>query len=138
MAEALAELPRQRPSAGFTDEVLARLDMQGAGSASSRGRLIWATATSLILALLLTLGYSYQRQRAAERAYRDQVEQLRSRYQQLLDEVANVRQEVSTPDTRLYLGGDESLDLVLDFSQNPTFTDSRQGRTDIRPATWEQ
>jgi len=93
---------------------------------------------SLALISLLGLGYGYQRQQAAERAYRVQVEELRSRYQELLGEVAIVRQEVSTPDTRLYLGGDERVDLVLDLSQVPAYRDNRQDRQDIRPAALEQ
>jgi hypothetical protein len=66
------------------------------------------------------------------------VEELRSRYQELLDEVATVRQEVATPETRLYLGGDERLDLILDLGQTPSYQDGRQDRKDVRPATFKQ
>lgn len=136
--DALASLPRQRPSEGFTREILAELNRRSPTRAGSRGRLIWATVMSLVLASLLGLGYGYQRQQAAKRAYRVQVEELRSRYQELLGEVAIVRQEVSTPDTRLYLGGDERVDLVLDLSQVPAYRDNRQDHQDVRPAALEQ
>ncbi len=136
--QALASLPRQRPSAGFTREVLAQLNHRSPRRAGSRARLIWATVISLTVVSLLGLGYGYQRQQAAKQAYRVQVEELRSRYQELLGEVAIVRQEVSTPDTRLYLGGDERVDLVLDLSQTPAYRDNRQDRQDIRPAALEQ
>jgi len=138
LTEALANLPRQQPSQEFTDEVLEALDSRSPGRRSPAGRLLGVTATTLVLASLLALGLGYHRQQAAERAYRDQVEELRWRYQELLEEVATVRQEVATPDTRLYLGGDERLDLVLDLSQIPTYQDSRQDRQDVRPAAWEQ
>lgn len=138
LTEALALLPRQQASSGFTDEVLEELAARSQAGGGSPSRLIWGTAATLILACLVALGYGYQRQRATEEAYQAQVQELKSRYLELLDEVSTVRQEVATPDTRLYLGGDERLDLVLDLSQNPTYQDGRQDRQDVRPASWEQ
>ena len=139
LTKALASLPRQQTSAGFAGEVLTELETRSAAQADPASRLLWATAASLILASLLALvGYGYQRQLAAERAYKVQVEELKSRYQELLDEVATVRQEVVTPDTQLYLGGDERLDVILDLSQSPTYQESPQDRQDVRPAAFEQ
>jgi len=138
LTAAFARLPRQRPSAGFTDELLAELNRRGPVQRRPTGRLVWATVMSLIVAAMLAVGYGYQKQQAAKRAYRDQVEELRSRYEELLDEVASVRQEVATPETRLYLGGDESVDLVLDLSQTPTYQTNRQDLKDVRPAALEQ
>ena len=138
LKEALASLPRQRPSGRFTLEVLAELNRRGPRRGNSPRRLIWAAVLSLTLVSLIGLGRGYQRQQAAERAYRVQVEELRSRYQELLDEVATVRQEVSTPKSRVYLGGDERVDLVLDLSQAPTYRTHQQDRRDVRPAALEQ
>lgn len=138
LTQALARLSRQPTSANFTGEVLTELETRDWRHARPAPRLLWATAATLILASLLALGYGYQQQRAAEKAYKVQVEELRSRYQELLDGVATVRQEVATPDTRLYLGGDERLDLILDLGQTPTYQDSWQDRTDVRPATFKQ
>lgn len=138
LTQALARLPRQPTSANFTGEVLTELEARDWTHARSAPRLLWATAASLVLASLLALGYGYHQHRAAEKAYQVQVEELRSRYQELLDEVATVRQEVATPETRLYLGGDERLDLILDLGQTPSYQDGRQDRKDVRPATFKQ
>ena len=138
LTDALANLPRQRPSDGFTREVLAELSRRAPAPADSSGRLIWMTVMSLILVSLLALGYGYQRQQAAKRDYRAQVEELRSRYQELLDEVATVRQEASTPENRLYLGGDERVDLVLDLDQTSSYRNYPQDRRNVQPAALEQ
>jgi len=138
LTTAFTDLPRQRPSAGFTNEVLAELERRDRTPARPMGRWIWATVMSLIAVSALALGYGYHRQQAADRAYRAQVEELRSRYLVLLDEVATVREEVATPETRLYLGGNERVDLVLDLSPIPAYSGSRQDRQDVRPAAYEQ
>jgi len=138
LTRAFADLPRQRSSAQFTQRVLAQLDRRDRRRATRSGRWIWATVTGLLLVSLVAIGYEYQRQQAAKRAYRAQVEELRDRYQTLLDEVATVREEVTTPDTRLYLGGDERVDLVFDWSQSPTYQTGRSDTQDIRPAAYEQ
>lgn len=138
LTRALGDLPRQRTSSSFTGEVLNQLATRSRPSSRATPRLLWAAAISVILAFVLVLGYGYQKQRVAERAYRQQVEELRSRYRDLLDEVATVRVQVeSPPDTRLYLGGDEQLDLILDLSQPPAYADGRRQAVDARPAALE-
>lgn len=138
LTQAFDEIPRLEASRGFTRDVLTALDRRDTHRSGRVRGWIWAVATTLILASLLTVGYGYQRQQAAERAYREQVEELRSRYRQLRDEVATVRHEAESPDTRLYLGGDDQLDLVLDLNQHPAYLDSAPNRQDVRPASWEQ
>ena len=138
LTEAFAELPRQRPSAGFTSQILAEIDRSDRRRRHHHSRWIWATAASLILVTLIAIGYGYQRQQAAERAYRAQVEELKSRYLELLDEVASVREEAAFPDTRLYLGGDERVDLVLDWGGDPAPGERSGNLRDVRPATYEQ
>lgn len=122
----------------FTTDVLARLSRQGASRPPATGRLIWATAMSFLLVALLVIGFGYQRQLTAKRAYLEHVEGLRSQYQELLNEVATVRQEVATPETRLYLGGDERIDLILDLSQPLDSQYTGQDRKVIRPAALEK
>jgi hypothetical protein len=134
----LEELPRIGARDGFTQQVLTGLDDRVAASSASPARLAWIGAAALVLVALLALGVVYQQQRAADLAYRRQVKELRSRYEQLLDEVVSIRQEAVTPETRLYLGGDESLDLMLDLNRLPTQAPNGQGdRQQIRPANWE-
>lgn len=139
MSQAFGRLPRQQASHDFTRGVLAALDQRSSAiPVRYHYRWVWATATSVLLAGLLVIGFGYQRQRAAEQAYQEQVEQLRSRYRELLDEVATVRREAEAPDTRLYLGGDDQLDLMLDLGQHPLVSEGRRDRQDVRPASWEQ
>ena len=135
----LSQLPRKQASEGFTDRVLTALESRVQKDPKPLTRLAWAGAATLLLAVLLGLGLAYQRQRAADLAYQHQVEALRSRYEQLLDEVVSIRQEAAAPDSRLYLGGDESLDLMLDLNQLSFYSQSgRQEAGEIRPASWEQ
>lgn len=138
LTKAFADLPRQRADARFTDRVLAELDRRDRPTTHRTPFWVWATAASLVLVSVLAIGYQFQQQQAAKRAYRAQVEELRSRYQTLMEEVASVREEVATPDTRLYLGGDERLDLVLDWGQSPTYYQAAGDRQKIQPASYEQ
>ena len=136
LSEAFADLPRQRPTADFTGKVLAELDRS-----DRRGQPVqpwaWAAAATLLLICLIAVGYGFQRQQAAERAYRAQVEELRGRYLELLDEVASVREEAATPATRLYLGGDERVDLVLDWANSPALGEMSDDPREVRPASYE-
>jgi len=139
LTEDLSRLPRIRASEGFTARVLTAVESRDRGGSASHARLVWVGATALMLVLLAGSGFMYQRQRAADLAYQHQLEELRSRYEQLLDEVVAIRQEAATPDTRLYLGGDESLDLMLDLNQLSTYSQNgRQEVGEVRPASWEQ
>ena len=139
LTEDLSQLPRVQVSDGFADKVLTALDERASTSSPTVVRFAWAAAAGFVLALLIGLGIIYQRQRAAEIAYRHQVEELRSRYEELLDEVVSIRREASGPDSRLYLGGDESLDLMLDLNQLNAYPQAgRQDSAEVRPASWEQ
>lgn len=117
LEEALASLPRARASEQFTAEVLSTIEDRPTGHrrpSTTFGRTVLATCAALIAGII---GMAYQRQQAAEDRYREQVLELRHEYRRLLEEVAAVRNEATEPPTRLYLGGDERLDLILDLSQ---------------------
>ena len=133
LEEALSRLPRERSSPEFTARVLAALDRPTVRPRPARAA--WAAVVSVVLIAGLGLGYGLQRQYAAERAYRQQVEELQHRYQQLLEEVTTVRQEVARPETRIYLGGDERLDLVLDLGQIEPTAALRRESSQVRPAS---
>jgi hypothetical protein len=138
LLEGLSQLPRTQASEGFTDRVLAAVEARQSNTPRRLARLAWAGAVTLMLGLLVGALVVHQRQRAAELAYQQQVEALRSRYEELLNEVVSIRQEASTPDNRLYLGGDDSLDLMLDLNRlEPNPLDSSRDTRDVRSANWE-
>lgn len=138
LLQELSQLPRAQASEGFTDRVLAALKDREGYTPRRLARLAWAGAVTLMLGLLVGALVVYQRQQAAELAYQQQVEELRSRYEELLNEVVSIRQEASMPDNRLYLGGDDSLDLMLDLNRpEPNPLDSRRDTRDVRSANWE-
>jgi type II secretory pathway pseudopilin PulG len=107
----------------------------------------WVVAAVVVGFVALAVGTAYQRQQAAEKAYRQQVLELRHEYQRLLEEVATVRDAAAEPPARLYLGGDDQLDLILDLSQPevvawpggnlPSSRDPGQKAPDFRSATYE-
>ena len=135
--DALSRLPRATPSENFTARTLTALDGRTGTTRATARALAWTGVVMLLMGTLVVLGYGLERQRAADRAYRQQVEELESRYQQLLEEVTSVRREVTTPETRIYLGGDESLDLVLDLGQVQPQADPGRDVRSIRPASLE-
>ncbi len=131
LERALAGLPRAVASKDFTGRVLRALDRRRASASSRRLTLRWAVAGVAAILLVAALGLAIHRQRAAERAYRQELETLRSEYRSLVEEVATVRREATVP-TRLHLGGDERVDLVLDLMGQPSI-DEALG--EVRPAT---
>lgn len=135
----LAQLPRNRASEGFTDRVLIALETRVPEDPKPLTRFAWAGVATLVMAVLAGSGLVYQRQRAADLAYQHQVEELQSMYEQLIDDVVSLRHEAAAPDTRLYLGGNESLDLMLDLNQISVYPHGgRQEASEVRPASFEQ
>ena len=134
----LSRLPRTQASEDFTDRVLAAVEDREGNTPRRLARLAWAGAITLMSGLAVGAMIVHQRQQAAELAYQQQVEELRSWYVELLNVVVSIRQEASTPDNHLYLGGDDSLDLVLDLNRlEPNQLDSRRDTRDVRSANWE-
>ena len=117
LAAALGELPRHRASAGFTERTIAQLDRADGARPQPAPPIAWAALVLVLVVVGLLVSSGVQRQRSADQAYRRQVEELESRYQDLLEEVTLVRRQVAAPDTRIYLGGDDRLDLVLDLTR---------------------
>jgi len=147
MRKALSALPRKQASERFTTDVLAALEERSTGHRGPPVTTRWIAAGAVVGFFALAVGMAYQRQQAAEEAYRQQVLELRHEYQRLLEEVGTVREAAAEPPARLYLGGDDQLDLILDLSQPeivawpggnlPATRDPRQKAPDIRPATYE-
>lgn len=128
LVRALRDLPRERAAPGFTRRVLAGIDRRPAsalrtaldpgGARSHRLRLAAASAvTALVLAgavaLALTLS-TPRRERASEPERAVRLRTLAAERDRLADELAEIRRLSREPLPVVYLGGDESVDLVVD------------------------
>ncbi len=105
---ALAELPRAVASPGFTGRV--ERAVAGRGRPRRPGR--WRAAAVLAAALAVAVGLTWHRERQSRIA--EQARQIRQQHLELRRELADLRAIASETDPLLYLGGDESYDLVFD------------------------
>ena len=128
LTTALRELPPVRASAGFTESV-----MQGLERRSHAGgrlpRWAWASSLAFLLASALAAGWIV-RGRSLAPPPPTPAETLRSEYLQLQRELDALRDVAVGPAPLVYLGGDESVDLVFDLEP---LVDPRHGG--VRPAS---
>lgn len=117
----LRELPRERASNGFTARVLDHLDRPAAPARQAPARLRWAvvTAAALLLSTGSFLEWRDQRQTAAlledATEARQLLEELRVEHDRLSRDLRSLN-DPSAPEV-LYLGGDETMDLVVDLDR---------------------
>jgi len=121
----LRSLPRERASDDFRDRVLRAARVEAASRRSqppwlARGLAPALAAAALLLALGLSLGlYMVERTRRAE--LRREIAELRREHQRLDAEVDQLRQEARTVGATgrrvIYLGGDDTVDYVLDLER---------------------
>ena len=105
----LRRLPREKASAGFTDQVMSRLD-ETQRPVWARPRL--ALAGSLVLILGLWIGVGQWRA--------DQDAQVNERIHTLRNEIQQAQKDILLLKDLapiLYLGGDKGVDFVLDLRQ---------------------
>ena len=120
LRRALRELPVPRARDSFTREVLGRLDRAAANREESplrgpgRNRLL-AAAAALALALGAAAGWRIDA--GADR--RAEIQALRAESTRLRGEIRDLETRLQEPTTLLYVGGTESVDLVLDLSRFP-------------------
>jgi len=112
----IAELPRETARPGFTAAVLRRLAEPERPAARGRSwQLAWAgTALAGVLLAAGSWGFSTWREQREAAEARRMVEQLKVEHAQLAAEVRELREEGRPV---VYLGGDESVDLVVDLSR---------------------
>lgn len=106
---ALAGLPAATASEGFTERVERELKRRARRPETVRWRAA-ALAVALAAAAGAFVWHQGQRSQTAERA-----RQIRQQHLELQRELADLRALASESDPLLYLGGDESFDLVLDM-----------------------
>lgn len=112
--ELIAELPRERARLGFTAAVLRRLSGPEPQRAV-RWPMAWAGATLLVAAVVVgSWGFGEWRQHREEMQARLLLEEIKDEYARLAREVRELQEE-SRP--VFYLGGDESIDFVVDMSR---------------------
>lgn len=122
LTQALRELPPERASPGFTSRVLARLDEPEAHPREMRlSRLSLAAVAAAALLVAVALGARHDRlpgsggDAAEARAL---LEEIRAEHERLERELSEL-EAASSGAPVLYLGGDESVDLVLDVGRVP-------------------
>ena len=119
----LRELPREQASNGFTARVLNRLDRAEDGAAARRAPagLRWAvvTAAALLVSIGSLLEWRDQRQTAEllqdTAEARQILDELRAEHGRLSRDLRSLN-ESNAPEV-IYLGGDETMDLVVDLDQ---------------------
>ncbi len=110
---ALAELPRERASEGFTTRVVART-----GEATEEPNRGWPRAAAAVAAgLVLVSGvtaWQLERSRRLENM-RGEVSELQSTHRLLEQELRELRAAEKPP--VVYLGGDDKVDIYLDLAE---------------------
>ena len=123
--QSLRNLPREQASEGFRDKVLRAARVE---AVSRRSQTPWLAprmvpalaAAALLLAMGISLGlYMMERTRRAE--LRREIAELRQEHERLDAEVELLRQEArgtgATGRRVIYLGGDDTVDYVLDLER---------------------
>lgn len=121
ISTALGNLPRHRPSEDFTTDLLARLDGRATASYRVNRKIVWTVATLLIVAIGFTIGMSDYRQNRPRPVEHQELEALRVEYDQLKTDVAGIRRSAANSPAVVYLGGNESFDLVIDLTELATY-----------------
>ncbi len=109
---ALAALPREKASPGFTAAVLERTQP----SPAQAGDIGWSRTTtmlaaSLVLVTVVTAGVLERAHQKQE--LRGRVDALRSEHELLQQELAALKRSSAEEPAVVYLGGDENVDVVL-------------------------
>ncbi|MEA2601711.1 MAG: hypothetical protein QOF89_2703 [Acidobacteriota bacterium] len=108
----LSELPREQARPGFTARVLERLDAAPRTTTHRWSfRFALATAAATLVVIAISAGVLTREPRDTGRA-QQALREIRAEHGRLEQEL----REISAPPV-VYLGGDESVDLVLDLGK---------------------
>ncbi len=111
LSAALRSLPREEASRGFKAGVLRRLDRRRP-SASYR-----SLAAAAVLALVFGLGWREWRHQQAQHQTIARLDALLAEKQALEAELRHLRELTARARPVVYLGGNESVDFVLDLAR---------------------
>jgi hypothetical protein len=122
----LRELPRERAGDGFTARVLAHLDAPPSGKTVGRARRQgpWVLATAALFALIVSVAVLDRPATQARdlRNARQALVDIRNEHERIEQELRQLQQmhgqDPAEPQV-VYLGGDESMDLVVDLGRTP-------------------
>lgn len=125
LSRTLESLPRERAGAGFTADVMRRLEEPRPAPASRRPVRWSMMAAAAVLLLAIGLGarewwHLHQRQQVTAR-----IEALEAERLALAMELEEMRRLVHGAQPRVYLGGSNDIDLMLDLG--------RLRRSGVRP-----
>ena len=129
----LSRLPRETPGDSFTNRALAAYDQrQDRGWAlTSIARWSWSVAAILLLVLGFVAGAGLRSKNIEPLSQVTQSTLLKARHRALEEELASIRELSARTAPVLYLGGEESYDLVLDLS---TLIDEQMGQ-ELQPVS---
>jgi anti-sigma factor RsiW len=110
----LRELPRERAPDAFTRRVLSEARGRPAGAGFRLPAWGVAVAAALLVAVPAGIWIYNTSQRAALAA---EIGALRAQHERLTGELRALRQQMSTTQPVIYLGGDDRADYVLDLKR---------------------
>ncbi len=129
--EAIRELPHERARPGFTDRLMARVDVSGPASGVARPSWAWAAAAAVALLGVAGIGgLRWQAERRAERrtdAARAELAVMQVEHARLAAELATLRRSPASGAPVLVIGGDDRGELVIDLDRLARASRSRPG-----------
>ncbi|MDH3283207.1 MAG: hypothetical protein OEQ13_00560 [Acidobacteriota bacterium] len=121
---AVRELPREKASPDFTRKVMERVRHEDARRPVVTRRVLLAAAAAIVIALTVPTALKLFAGRGGAVASGDpgaerraSIEELLREQQRLASDLASVRDSMEKDSSTIYLGGDDSVDLVLDLGQ---------------------
>jgi hypothetical protein len=130
LREALRGLPRERAGEAFTERVLARLDEP----VRRRPGLAHPFALAAVVAAALAGGWLW-REQALDRQRLERISELKRQQRMLAAELESIRRDAAaTAVPVVYLGGDDSTDVVVDIARLA----ERRAGTGVVPASLER
>ena len=121
ISQSLQQLPRHQPSDAFTQTLLARLEHRSTTLLPTRRQKAWLAGAILLVAGGLWGGSTWLDRHRQRLAHQQRVESLRHQYWQIRQDVDDLRRSAANSPAVVYLGGDETYDLVVDLADLATY-----------------
>ena len=114
--ELLRSSPREMASDGFTNRVVASLDVCGADD-SRRRRRVWSLSAAVVVLVLACLSIGLWNHEASRDQMRAQLAVLQKEARELREGLQILKQQQLHSRPVIYLGGNGDVDFVLDMNR---------------------